>query len=128
MRNRLVPRSEWINFFGEFNRHHEGRPVAVTVLSPGFGSQIEANDLPFEGIVAPVEEGPISIHVGSRPERHVEHEIRDPRQVWVEMDENGVEKALDVESSDGTKTILEFLEASGGARPTSAAGPPRPGG
>jgi Family of unknown function (DUF5335) len=112
MRNRQVPRSEWFNFFQEFTRRHDGWLVTVRVLDPRFGSQVEARDMPLEGIVSAADaSGPISIHVGSSLERHLEHEIAEPKQVWVELSEEGAEEALEIESGEGTRTILQFRAA-----------------
>lgn len=108
MRNRLVPRAEWFRFFQEFSRRYEGWLVTVRVLHPSFGSQVEARELPLEGIVSAADaSGPISLHLGGAAS-NVEHEIGSPRQVWVELDESGAEDALGVVSEDGTKTIVEF--------------------
>jgi hypothetical protein len=112
MHNRLVPRTEWYRFFRDFSRRHEDWLVTVRILSPGLGSQLEARDLPLEGIVAGhAGHGPISIHMGRSPQRHIEYQVTDPRQVWVELSADGAEEALDIESEDGTKTILEFRSA-----------------
>ncbi len=69
--------------------------------------------MPLEGIVSRADAtGPISIYLGSAPPRsNIEHEIEDPRQVWVELTEEGAEEALDVESEDGTKTVIQFRAA-----------------
>ena len=112
MRNRLVPHAEWHSFFRGFSRRHEDWLATMRVLSPRFGSQIEARDLPLEGIVAgSAVRDPISIHLGRVPERHIEHVVEEPRQVWVELSEDGAEAALEIESDDGTKTILQFRSA-----------------
>lgn len=109
MRNRLVTRSEWFRFFDEFSRRHEGRLATVRVLHPDFGSQVEARDLPLEGIVSPADtSGPISIHLGAAATSNVEHEIAGPKQIWVELSEAGAEEALVVLSDDGTRTIVEL--------------------
>ncbi len=109
MRNRLVPRSEWFSFFDEFSRRHEGWLVTVRVLHPSVGSQVEARDLPLAGIVSRADaSGPISLHLGTTAERNIEHEIFSPRQIWVELSDQGAEEALGVMSEDGTKTIVEF--------------------
>lgn len=113
MRNRLVPRSEWHRFFQDFSRRHEDWLATVLVVSAGLGPQVESSDLPLEGIVAdPAGHGPISIHMGRSPQRHIEHEVENPTQVWIELTEEGAEKALQIESMDGTKTILEFRASS----------------
>lgn len=109
MRNRQVPRAEWFRFFQGFSKRHEDWLVTVRVVGPDLGSQPESSGLPLEGIVAdPAGRGPISIHLGRLREQHVEHEVPDPKQVWVELSDDGAEKALDIESRDGTKTILQF--------------------
>jgi len=123
MRNRLVPRAEWFRFFQEFSRRHEGWLATVGVLHPSFGSQVEARELPLEGIVSSAgASGPISLHLG-RAAANVEHEIVSPRQVWIEVDDGGAEEALGVVSEDGTKTIVEFRTP---ALPETADGRTRP--
>lgn len=112
MRNRLVPRTEWLRFFGEFSRRYEGWLVTVRVLHASFGSQVEARELPLAGVVAPAEgSGPIALHLGGSTTRNLEHEIPLPRQVWVEISETGAEEALGFLSEDGTKTIVEIRSA-----------------
>ena len=109
MRNRLVPRTEWYRFFRDFSRRHEDWLVTVRIVSPTLGAQVESSDLPLEGIVADhAGHGPISIHMGRTPEHHVEHEVPYPKQVWVELSADGAEEALEIESNDGTKTIVQF--------------------
>jgi hypothetical protein len=109
MRDRQVPRAEWFNFFRGFSERHADSPATVRILSPRFGCQVEARDLPLEGIVADrMGCGPISIHAGRDPERHIEHEVANPIQVWVELADDGAEEALDIESDDGTKTLVIF--------------------
>ena len=112
MQNRLVPRSEWFRFFADFSRRHEGALATVRVLHPRLGSQVEARDLPLEGIVSAARaDGPISIHLGRSADRNLEHEIENPRQIWVEVSDEGKEEALAVISEDGTRTIVELAAA-----------------
>jgi len=112
MRNRLVPRTEWFRFFRDFSRRHGNSLVTVRLFSPTFGSQVESSGLPLEGIVSErAGHGPISIHLGKAPEKHVEHEIAVPTQVWVELSEDGVEQAVEIESQDGTRTVLQIVPA-----------------
>jgi len=108
MYDRQVPRTEWPEFFNRFSVRHADALATVRVLNPRFGCQVEASNLPFEGIVAPAGRGPISIHAGRDPERHVAHDVENPIQVWVELADDGTEEALDIESADGTKTLLIF--------------------
>lgn len=109
MRNRLVPHAEWFSFLRSFSRRHKDQPVTVRVMSPGLGDQVEARDLPLEGIAAGRRPtGPISISLGGSLTRHVEHDVPDPIQAWVKLSEDGTEEALDIESQDGTRTIIQF--------------------
>ena len=115
MRNRLIPRPEWSRFFDEFSRRHRGRAATVQVFGPKLGSQVEARDLPLEGIVAGADTvGPVTIHLGSAPPRpNLEHHVDEPDQIWVELTDAGVEEALEIESEDGTKTVVQFSSRAG---------------
>ena len=111
MRNRLVPRTEWGRFFDGFSRRHRGRAATVRVLGPKIGSQVEARDLPLEGIVpGPVGGGSgIDILLGAPPPGpNVEHRVSDPEQIWVELTDLGAEEALEIRSVDGTQTVVQF--------------------
>ena len=121
MRNRLVPRSEWFQFFDGFSRRHQGRIATVHVFSPRIGYQTEARNLPLEGVVSSAKAtGPIAIYLGAAPPGpNIEHEIDEPNQVWVELSDSGAEKALQVESRDGTKTMLELRAARIRAEPAA---------
>jgi hypothetical protein len=110
MRTRQIPRAEWPSFFDGFNRRHEGWLVTTRLLTPTLGAQIEANDLPFEGVVADPVEGTVSVHLGRRPS-HLEHSVERPVQIWLELTDEGAESALEIESENGVKTILQFRSA-----------------
>jgi hypothetical protein len=106
MNTKEIPRQEWTGFFEEFSRRHEGWLSTLRVLNDSFGAQTEARELALEGIVA--DENEISIHLGERPDRHVAHPVARPEKVWIELEDNGAERAVAVESDTGTRTILEF--------------------
>jgi Family of unknown function (DUF5335) len=109
MRDRQIPRAEWADFFKAFSFRHADAPATVRVLSSRFGCQVEACELPFEGIAADrTGGGSISIHAGRNPEQHVAHDVPNPVQIWVEIADDGTEEALDIESDDGTKTLVIF--------------------
>lgn len=112
MRNRQIPHAEWVRFFDGFTRRHQGWLATLRVTGPRLGAQVEAKDLPLEGIVVDAEaRGPISILLGSGPKANVEHPVERPEQVWVELTEDGAEAALEILSSGDTRTILEFRAA-----------------
>jgi hypothetical protein len=105
MRTRLIPRAEWPTFFDTFTREHFGWPTTVWILGPRIGAQVEARELPLEGIVAdPIA---ISIHLGGMPGKDVEHPIAGPVSVWLETEEDFL-GALGINAADGTTTLVEF--------------------
>jgi hypothetical protein len=108
MRTRQIPRAEWFNFFEGLTRQQSGWPVTVWLLGPSIGAQIEARDLPFEGIVADPLARSIAIHLGVMPGKNVEHPIPTPISVWLETTEESTPAALGINSTDGTTTLLEF--------------------
>lgn len=110
MLTREIPRTEWIKFFDEFSKQHQGWVVTVEVISPEFGDQEEADRLPLVGISADVKDGEnrIEIMVGGRPEAHLTRIIDGPKRVWVKQAEEEAHEAVEVEAEDGTKTILQF--------------------
>jgi len=52
MSTREIPREEWPEFLESFSRVHEGWLSTVEVLDDQIGSQVEARDLPLQGIAA----------------------------------------------------------------------------
>ncbi len=107
MSDRQVPRSEWPDFFRQFSERHQDRPVTVRVFGERLGNQVEARELPLEGIVVGrVPGSALAIHVGSRPNQNVEHRVGEPVRVWVEADDNGDDMAVEIESKDGTMTLV----------------------
>lgn len=112
MRTQQVPRAEWEQFFDAFTRRHEGWLATVRVVDRRLGAQVEARDLPLEGIVPGRKKGAsLSILLGKRPDANVEHAVERPEQVWVELTDRGVEAALEIVGADGRRTILEFRTA-----------------
>ena len=112
MKNRQVPHAEWLRFFEGFTRRHQGWLATVRVVDERLGAQVEARDLPLEGIVVdPEARGPISILLASPSKTNIEHPVQRPEQVWVEMTEQGAEAALEIVSVGGARTILEFRGA-----------------
>ncbi len=108
MRTRLVPRAEWFDFFGEFTRQHARWVTTLWILGPRIGAQVEARDLPLEGIVADPLAPSISIYLGGMPGKNVEHPVAAPISVWLQMTDEGAPAAVGINSADGTKTLLEF--------------------
>ena len=109
MRNRQVPHAEWTRFFETFTREHQGATATVRVVDPRLGVQVEARDMPFEGIAVDPEIGaPIRIQLGTKPPANLDHPIEQPEQIWLELTDRGTAAALEITSGGGRRTILEF--------------------
>ena len=109
MQSRFIQREEWGRCFEDFSRRHEGQLATVWVLDPRFGAQVEARGLPFEGISADAQgRGPIVLELGRAVGGNLEHPVDEPSQVWLEVNDEGAEAALEIQSEGGRKTILEF--------------------
>jgi hypothetical protein len=103
-----ISRGEWEAFFGGFSRRHQGWLTTVEVLREKLGAQTEARELPLQGVFSERDGSRITILIGQNAQDHLAHVVEQPRRLWVEVAEGGAEAALEVESEDGTKTILEF--------------------
>jgi Family of unknown function (DUF5335) len=107
-----VPREIWEIFFDGFSRTHAGWLSTLSIVGPSVGAQVEARDMPLEGITAgPRKNEPVRISLGYEPDRRIEHPVAAPGEVWVELAPGGGEAALEIRSSDGTRTILQFRSA-----------------
>src|SRR5262245_56627074 len=110
MYTREIPRAQWIRFFDDFSRNHEGWIVTLEVIGSDIGDQNEATGLPLVGISADVKarENRIDIIVGGRPHADLTRFIDRPKHVWVKEPQIPGDEAIEVESEDGIKTLLNF--------------------
>jgi hypothetical protein len=110
MQTRDIPREQWIRFFDDFSKNHEGWIVTLEVLGADIGDQEEVNNLPLVGISADVKarENRVEIIVGGRPDVDVTRFIERPKHIWVKEPGAPGDEAMEIESEDGIKTILNF--------------------
>jgi Family of unknown function (DUF5335) len=110
MQTRDIPREQWIRFFDDFSKSHEGWIVTMEVLGADIGDQEEVNNLPLVGISADVKarENRVEIIVGGRPDVDLTRFIERPKHIWVKEPRAPGDEAMEIESEDGIKTILNF--------------------
>ncbi|HYM12700.1 MAG TPA: DUF5335 family protein, partial [Bryobacterales bacterium] len=85
--------------------------VTIEVVDPDIGSQIEAAYMPFEGISAGLKgtaADAIEIMLGEASDRHLTHSVLQPTRLWFRETEQGAHEGLDIESGDGSKTLVRF--------------------
>lgn len=76
MATQKIPREKWTEFFDNFSRSHRGWSVTVEGFGSELGAQVEAREMPFEGVTAEVNvrgRDAISVVLGDSPYRHVTH-------------------------------------------------------
>jgi hypothetical protein len=109
MDSQEIPREQWIRFFDDFSKQHEGWIVNWEVLGSDIGDQEKTTRLPLVGISADAKGKPrIDIIVGGRLEAHVTHVIETPKRVFFRQAEQPGHEAIEVELDDGRVTVITF--------------------
>jgi Family of unknown function (DUF5335) len=104
-----IPHEQWNQFFARFTRDHEMQMVAVEVLGREIGAQIEGRSLLLGGISTGDDSGDSLVMMfDSVDGEHLTHMVNKPAHVWVQRAPDNTEEALEIEASDGTKTLVRF--------------------
>ena len=105
-----IPREQWLRFFDDFSKQHQGWIVTLEVLGRDLGDQEHTTQLPLVGISADVKDRESNVHVlvGDRPETHLTHIIYTPARVLFKQPEEPAHDSIEIESQDGTTTLLSF--------------------
>ncbi len=110
MATQEIRRDDWVSFFDSFSRQHAGWLVTVEVSRLDIGAQTEARELPLDGISADLK-GPgsdkIAVVVRTR-HGDLTHTMTEPLKVRLQETEQHAHQALQIESADGTSTIVRF--------------------
>jgi hypothetical protein len=126
MPTREIPRDEWRTFFDEFSREHEGWIATIEVIGGEVpGDQTEADGLPFHGISAEEkgsEPNAVEITVGRDPDDEITHIIPAATRVYYEHNDGRGDEGFEIESADGTKTIVLIRAAADTTRTRLAGG------
>ena len=113
MRTREIAHERWTYFLDDFTQLHQGERVHVETMGEGgFGVKSQLCDLPLLGVVgAPPEASSgewIEIIVGDSPATAASHTVPHPSRVVVAEGENGKGVALQIDSADGSVTMIRF--------------------
>jgi hypothetical protein len=109
-KTREIARSEWQEFFSGFSDQHDDEPVDVQVIGSDMGAQIEGQELHLRGISrAGKEQGSdLALLLESADGRHVTHMIATPVHVWLQQTPDNTDRTLEIESADGTRTLVSL--------------------
>lgn len=102
-----IPRESWVESLRSFSRKHDGWIVDLEIFGPAIGDQMQATNLPLDGVSADLRHygGEITIAVGDQPERHVVHTISAPRHVRLKQSDEGLDEVLEIESEGATALL-----------------------
>jgi hypothetical protein len=104
-----IPRDAWPEFFSRFSRDHDTQLVSVEVMGGTIGAQLEGRSLLLGGISpGDKEEKSLALMLDSVDGEHLTHMVTSPMHVWVQKAPDENEQALEIESADGTKTLVRF--------------------
>lgn len=112
MAKREIERGEWSSFLDHFSRQHDGWLASLKVVGPDVGEKEEAEGLPFHGITYETKgtgRNDISIFLGQGTQEDETHTVTNPTHIRFEQTEQGADQGLEVESGDGEKAIVRFL-------------------
>jgi hypothetical protein len=113
MRTVEIPREAWVEQLNEFTAIHEGWLVSLDVVGPEIGAQPEIINLPLLGVSADRidHDRAIAVSVMVSATGHFTHMIHGVTRIYIERADDGADAALEIESADGTRTILRFRVA-----------------
>ena len=113
--NYEIKKEDWANFFNDLSKRRYEWKTNVEVLSPEMGDQILTDGLPFNGVTLEEEDGEqtIVISVGENTENHQAHSIKSPVRVAFLATPTNRDEVLDIEETNGTKTLIRFVEPMG---------------
>jgi len=114
---REIPRDTWSRFFTRFSQDHETQFVAVEVMGRDIGAQVEGRALLLSGISPADDAGDsLALMFDSVNGEHLTHMVNKPTHVWVQRAPDNTDQALEIESADGTRTLVRFPPYEQGSR------------
>lgn len=107
-----IKREDWSRFFDSLSRRRFEWKAEIEVLSPSIGDQTLNIALPFNGVTAEGtgEQTTVEISAGKSGSQHQSHSILNPTRVAFLAASEGRGDVVDIEESDGTKTLIRFIE------------------
>jgi len=104
-----IPRDAWDNFFARFSNDHETQFVAVEVMGEDIGAQVEGRTLLLTGVSRADDNGEsLALMFDSVNGEHLTHMVNKPTHVWVQRAPDSTDESLEIESADGTRTLVRF--------------------
>jgi hypothetical protein len=117
MRSQEIPSDQWVPFFNDLSKRHQGDHVTIELMGRDIGDQREAQDQELMGITVDPPSGACKIEVmaGELAGANISHEIAHPIHVRLAQSDDGHDAALEIESDSGPRTLVRFLGSAQGS-------------
>jgi hypothetical protein len=105
----VVERNEWPSFFDRLSDEMQGQHVAVEVLDPEIGDQVEVEKIPFAFSAYDPRDDTVVISMGGTTEQYpavLRHMINHPTAIDMTM--VGAETVVSVSSADDGTSLVRF--------------------
>jgi hypothetical protein len=116
-----VAKDRWVPFLAEFTRENRGAHATVEVIGGEIGHAVDVANEPLDGVSADVRDGEHNIWIafGSPPGGHHTHSIHGVTALRALPPAGRSGSVLEIEASDGTKTLLTLSRPAEYALPRS---------
>ncbi len=106
-----IPKEQWAEFLNDFSKRRFGWETKVEIISELIGDQILSKGLPLSGLTfeSRPERDEIEILIGLS-DAHQTHTIHEPTAVRYLDEESGYRGMLEIEETNGTKTLLSLVD------------------
>jgi hypothetical protein len=103
---------EWISFLDGFSRQHEGWLATIEVATAG-GKLTEVVNRRLRGVSIDHPDGHqrAYVEVGDTPDKTLTHTVEGPTRIRFRRTLAGAHEGLEIESADGSRTIVRFRSA-----------------
>jgi hypothetical protein len=119
-----IPFNRWVSFLDEFTRENRGSHARLEIVgaTSDVGDQFETEDRDFDGASADIKdrERTIWIAFGSTPDNHITHGVRNAKALRAIPRFGDSGAVLEIEDSDGNKSILQLSTTGEFALPTGS--------
>ena len=106
----VIKKQDWKGFFDRISSDFMDWEATVELLNDNIGARVLNDGLLFSGITYDDRSGSdrMELRMGIDIDHHQTHNIEHPQTVLFEPSNSGSGGMLDIEDSDGAKTLIEF--------------------
>ncbi|HEU5003353.1 MAG TPA: DUF5335 family protein [Actinomycetota bacterium] len=101
-------RQEWPTHFATITEDTAGTPVTIEIISPEFGTKIEADEMPLDSMTFDERDDTFIIAVNSRDgqEDALRHIVEHPWKITFDPPAPMAVRTIDVEGPDGAHSLV----------------------